>query len=102
MRKYINYLLIIFLVISCTSESSSQPQVIDDMSNTSTSTLETTSTTTTIKAEQEIIVDVFGVELLAVSPEMKEQFDELIAFVEKKTGLKFTEYPKFNLVIIYD
>ena len=97
MRKYINYLLIIFLVTSCTSESSSQPQVIDDMSNTSTSTLETTSTTTTIKAEQEIIVDEFGVELLAVSPEMKEQFDELIAFVEKKTGLEFTEYPKFNL-----
>ena len=39
--------------------------------------------------------DEFGIELLDVSPEMKQQFDELIAFVEKRTGLSYSEYPKF-------
>ena len=32
-----------------------------------------------------------------MSSEMKEQFNELISFVEKRTGLKFTEYPKYEL-----
>ena len=31
-----------------------------------------------------------GIELIEMSSEMKEQFDELISFVEKRTGLKFT------------
>ena len=97
MRKYINYLLTIFLISSCTTDSSPELQVVDATSSTVANTIETTSTTTTIKVEEEIVVDEFGVELLPVSPDMKEQFDELIAFVEKKTSLEFTEYPKFNL-----
>ena len=97
MRKYLNYLLTIFLITSCTTGSSLQSEIVDTTSTTETSVVETTSTTTTIKVEEEIIVDEFGVELLTASPAMKEQFDELIAFVEKRTGLEFTEYPEFNL-----
>ena len=84
MRKYLNYLLIIFLITSCTTGSSSQPEIVDATSSSVTSVAETTSTTLTIKVEEEIIVDEFGVELLTASPAMKEQFDELIAFVEKR------------------
>ena len=97
MRKYLNYLLIIFLITSCTTGSSSQPEIVDATSSSVTSVAETTSTTLTIKVDEEFIVDEFGVELLTASPEMKEQFDELIAFVEKRTGMEFTEYPEFNL-----
>ena len=97
MRKYLNYLLTIFLITSCTTGSSLQSEIVDTTSTTETSVVETTSTTTTIKVEEEIIVDEFGVELLTASPAMKDQFDELIAFVEKRTGLEFTEYPEFNL-----
>ena len=97
MRKYLNYLLIIFLISSCTTGSSSEPEIVDVTSSSVTSVAETTSTTLTIKVDEEFILDEFGVELLTASPEMKEQFDELIAFVEKRTGLEFTEYPEFNL-----
>ena len=78
MRKYLNYLLIIFLITSCTIGSSSQPEIVDTTSTTEKSVVETTSTTTTIKVEEEIIVDEFGVELLTASPTMKEQFLSLI------------------------
>ena len=58
----------------------------------------TSATSTTIQnVKEDISYDEFGIELLDVTPEMKEQFDELIEFVEKKTGLSFVEYPKFNL-----
>ena len=97
MRKYLNYILIIFLITSCTTGSSSQPELVDATSSSVTSVAETTSTTLTIKVDEEFIVDEFGVELLTASPEMKEQFDELIAFVEERTGLEFSEYPEFNL-----
>jgi hypothetical protein len=42
-------------------------------------------------------LDEYGIELIEMKPEMKEQFDELIAFVEKRTGLTYTEYPKYEL-----
>ena len=61
MRKYINYLLIIFLISGCTTDSSPQPQVVDATSSTVTNTIETTSTSTTIKVEEDIVVDEFGV-----------------------------------------
>ena len=96
MRKYINYLLVLFLVSSCTSDTEAEPQALETSTTTSSTT--TSSTTTTVqKIDEDIVVDEFGIELLEVSPEMKQQFDELIAFVEKRTGLTYLEYPKFNL-----
>ena len=96
MRKYINYLLVLCLVSSCTLDTEAEPEVLETSTTTSSTT--TSSTTTTVQnIDEEIVVDEFGIELLDVSPEMKQQFDELIAFVEKRTGLSYSEYPKFNL-----
>ena len=96
MRKYLNYLVVIFLISSCASESETQTQIIETTSTTASTTSSSTSTTIQ-NVKEDISYDEFGIELLDVTPEMKEQFDELIEFVEKKTGLSFVEYPKFNL-----
>ena len=96
MRKYLNYLLVITLISSCASEPESRNQVIETTS-TITSTTSSSTSTTVQKIKEDISYDEFGIELLDVSPEMKEQFDELVKYVEKKTGLSFVEYPKFNL-----
>ena len=96
MRKYLNYLLVITLISSCASEPESQNQVIETTSIITSTTSSSTSTTVQ-KVKEDISYDKFGIELLDVSPEMKEQFDELVKYVEKKTGLSFVEYPKFNL-----
>ena len=96
MRKYLNYLLVITLISSCASEPESQNQVIETTSII-TSTTSSSTSTTVLKVKEDISYDEFGIELLDVSPEMKEQFDELVKYVEKKTGLSFVEYPKFNL-----
>ena len=96
MRKYLNYLVVIFLISSCASESETQTQIIETTSTTASTTSSSTSTTIQ-NVKEDILYDEFGIELLDVTPEMKEQFDELIEFVEKKTGLSFVEYPKFNL-----
>ena len=97
MRKYLNYLLVIFLISSCVSEPESQKQVIETTSTTTSTATSTTTSTTVQGVKEETSYDEFGIELLNVSPEMKEQFDELVGYVEKKTGLSFVEYPKFNL-----
>ena len=96
MRKYLNYLLVITLISSCASEPESRNQVIETTSII-TSTTSSSTSTTVLKVKEDISYDEFGIELLDVSPEMKEQFDELVKYVEKKTGLSFVEYPKFNL-----
>ena len=89
MRKYINYLLVLCLVSSCTLDTEAEPEVLETSTTTSSTT--TSSTTTTVQnIDEEIVVDEFGIELLDVSPEMKQQFDELIAFVEKRTGLSLS------------
>tara|TARA_B100002019_G_scaffold68416_1_gene58937 strand:+ start:649 stop:2043 length:1395 start_codon:yes stop_codon:yes gene_type:complete len=95
MRKYINYLLVLCLVSTCTSATEPESEILQ--SSTTTSLTSTTSTTTIVQnIDEDIVVDEFGIELLMASPDMTEQFNELIAFVEKRTGLEFTEYPKFN------
>jgi len=95
MRKKITTLLIFVLITSCTSEDATPlPAPITETSVTSSTT---SSTTTTIKEQEVFAVDEFGIELIEMKPQMKEQFDALIAFVEKKTGLTYTEYPKFEL-----
>ena len=95
MRKYINYLLVLCLVSTCTSATEPESEILQ--SSTTTSLTSTTSTTTTVQnIDEDIVVDEFGIELLMASPDMTEQYNELIALVEKSTGLDFTDYPKFN------
>ena len=89
MRKYINYLLVLCLVSTCTSATEPESEILE--SSTTTSLNSTTSTTTTVQnIDEDIVVDEFGIELLMPSPDMTEQFNELIAFVEKRK-------PKFKL-----
>ena len=94
MRKFIIYLLTFLLFSYC---ATNEETVEED-------TTTTTSTTTTIYIEvleavpeEEAVLNEYGQEILEIGPEMKEQFDELISFVEKRTGLKFSEYPKYEL-----
>ena len=95
MRKYLLTLLALTL-IACGSEPSSleiSVEPIETIAEDST----TTSSTTTIFVEEPFDVDEYGIELIEMGSEMKEQFDSLVSFVEKRTGLKFTEYPKYQL-----
>ena len=93
MRKFQIY-FVSFLVFSycSTPEETVENETVDTTSTSSTST----STTTTV-IEEKTIVDEYGIELIEMESEMKDQFDELIAFVEKRVGIKFTEYPKYQL-----
>ena len=97
MRKFQIYFLSFLLFAYCGASEESVQEVAEDITTSTTSTSTTSSTTTTTIIEEEKIVDEYGIELIEMSPEMKEQFDELIAFVELRTGLEFTEYPKFQL-----
>ena len=97
MRKFQIYFLSFLLFAYCGASEESVQEVAEDTTTSTTSTSTTSSTTTTTIIEEEKIVDEYGIELIEMSPEMKEQFDELIAFVELRTGLEFTEYPKFQL-----
>ena len=95
MRKFQIYLITFLLFAYCAANEELVEEVIEDI--TTTSTTSTTSTTTTTVAEEEKVLNEYGQEILEMSSEMKEQFDELISFIEKRTGLKFTEYPKYEL-----
>ena len=97
MRKFFVTLLALIL-ISCGSESSTVDVSVEPTEPVAEeSTTSTSSTTTTIFVEEPFAVDEFGIELIEMGSEMKEQFDSLVSFVEKRTGLKFTEYPKYQL-----
>ena len=96
MRKFQIYLLTFLLFASCAANEESVEEVVEDTTTSTTSTTSTTTTTTTV-IEEEKVLNEYGQEILEMSSEMKEQFNELISFVEKRTGLKFTEYPKYEL-----
>ena len=97
MRKFFVTLLALIL-IACGSESSTVDVTVEPTEPVAEdSTTSTSSTTTTIFVEEPFAVDEFGIELIEMGSEMKEQFDSLVSFVEKRTGLKFTEYPKYQL-----
>ena len=99
MRKILTTFLALVL-ISCSSADTEEATVVED-STTSTSTTSTTSsTTTTVPVDEPWAVDEYGIELIEMGPEMKAQFDELISFVEKRVGLEFTEYPKYQLYTV--
>ena len=87
MKKHLLSILLICLLIACSSEQATSLE-------TSTSTTTTSSSTTTTLAE--INVDEYGVEILDISDEMQEQLDDLAAFVVEKVGIDFTEEPKFR------
>ncbi len=102
MRKFKIYLLSFLLFAYCGASEVSVQEVAEDTTTSTTST-STTSTTTTVVEPIEVLEPIeenlneYGQEILVMGPEMKEQFDELISFVEKRTGLKFSEYPKYEL-----
>ena len=80
MTKFQIYLLTFLLFASCAANEESVEEVIED---TTTSTTTTTTTTTTV-IEEEKVLNEYGQEILEMSPDMKEQFNELISFVEKR------------------
>ena len=98
MRKYINYFIVLCLISYCASNTSLEEEntsVIESTSSSTTSTQTTSTTTTTLK--EVFAIDEFGIEMLEPTEEMKKQLDDLISFIEKRTELKFTQYPKFQL-----
>ena len=97
MRKKLISLMIFTLFATCTSEEVIETIPPEVQEPTSTSSSSTTSTTTTLPEETVFATDEYGIELIEMKPKMKEQFDALIAFVEKRTGLTYTEYPKYEL-----
>ena len=100
MRKILTTFLALVL-ISCSSADTEEATVVEDTStSTTTTTSTTTSTTTTLPVDEPWAVDEYGIELIEMGPEMKAQFDELISFVEKRVGLEFTEYPKYQLYTV--
>ena len=99
MRKlFITFLTLV--LVACSSGDSEEASIVEDTTTSTTSSSTTTSTTTTVFIEEPWDVDEYGIELIEMGPEMKAQFDELISFVEKRVGLKFTEYPKFQLYTV--
>lgn len=92
MKKHLLSILLIWLLIACSSEQATSSETTTSTTTTSTTTT-STSTTTTLA---EINVDEYGVEILNISEEMQEQLDDLAAFVVEKVGIDFTEEPKFR------
>ena len=99
MRKILTTFLALIL-ISCSSADTEEATVVEDTTTSTTTTSTTTSTTTTLPVDEPWAVDEYGIELIEMGPEMKAQFDELISFVEKRVGLEFTEYPKYQLYTV--
>jgi hypothetical protein len=99
MRKILTTFLALVL-ISCSSADTEEATVVEDTTTSTSTTSTTTSTTTTVPVDEPWAVDEYGIELIEMGPEMKAQFDELISFVEKRVGLKFTEYPKYQLYTV--
>ena len=95
MRKKLISLILVIILVSCASEDTVDTSAPQEIDTTTTSTTSTTSTT--IPESTVFAVDEYGIELIEMKPQMKEQFDALIAFVEKRTGLTYTEYPKYEL-----
>lgn len=99
MRKILTTFLALVL-ISCSSADTEEATVVEDTTTSTSTTSTTTSTTTTLPVDEPWAVDEYGIELIEMGPEMKAQFDELISFVEKRVGLEFTEYPKYQLYTV--
>ena len=97
MRKYLLTLLTLIL-ISCSAAdplpddtSAETPEVVTEDSSTTS-----TSSTTTVVVEEPYALDEFGLELTEPPVEIQEQIKELMKFVEKWTGLEYTEDPEYH------
>ena len=106
MKKYLLTFLVL-LLISCSSEN--QPVAIDSeesstevLNTDSTTSSSTTSTTTTVLIEEPYALDEIGLELQEPPLEMKEQLVELMAFIERRIGLEYTEDPLYHLYTLND
>ena len=93
MNKQLVSILLVFLMFSCTSVEEESLETIDTTTTTPITTTSSTTTTTTIP---ELNVDEYGVEILDISDEMREQLNDLAAFVAEKVGIDYTEDPKFQ------
>ena len=97
MRKYINYFIITCLISYCVSDTVSEEELnISESISSSTSSTQTSSTTTTT-LKTVFAIDEYGIEMLEPTEEMKKQLNDLVNFIEKRTGLEFNEDPKFQL-----
>ena len=93
MNKQLVSILLVFLMFSCTSVEEESLETIDTTTTTPITTTSSTTTTTTIP---ELNVDEYGVEILDISDDMREQLNDLAAFVAEKVGIDYTEDPKFQ------
>ena len=94
MNKQLVSILLVFFMVSCSSIQEESLESIDTTTtSTTTTSTTTTSTTTTIP---EINIDEYGIEILNISDEMKQQLSELAAFVANKVGISYIEEPKFQ------
>jgi len=100
MNKQLVSILLVFFMVSCSSIQEESVDVAVEAvveealpTDSTTSTSTTTSTTTTTP---EVNVDEYGVEILDISDEMKQQLSDLAAFVANKVGISYIEEPKFQ------
>ena len=93
MNKQLVSILLVFLMFSCTSVEEESLETIDTTTTTPITTTSSTTTTTTIP---ELNVDEYGVEILDISDDMREQLNDLAAFVAEKVGIDYTEDPKLQ------
>ena len=100
MNKQLVSILLVFFMVSCSSIQEESVDVAVEAAveealptDSTTSTITTTSTTTTTP---EVNVDEYGVEILDISDEMKQQLSDLAAFVANKVGISYIEEPKFQ------
>ena len=102
MNKQLVSILLVFFMVSCSSIQEESVDVAVEAvveealpTDSTTSTSTTTSTTTTTP---EVNVDEYGVEILDISDEMKQQLSDLAAFVANKVGISYIEEPKFSSI----
>ena len=93
MKKKMASLLIFILITSCTSEEAI-PTAEENIDVTSTITSTSTSTSTTLLEESVFAVDEYGIELIEMKPQMKEQFDASNCFCRKTNRINLYRISK--------
>ena len=91
-------LLVLILLGSFLSFCSNPPEEsVEAINETTTTEIITTTTTTTTTTIPEIDYDEYGVEILDISKDMKQQLDDLAVHVAEKVGIEYTKEPEFRL-----
>ena len=94
MKKLLVLILLGSFLFSCSNPPEESVEAINETTTTEIITTTTTTTTTTIP---EIDYDEYGVEILDISKDMKQQLDDLAVHVAEKVGIEYTKEPKFRL-----